>query len=97
MLREKLEQRGVAQVFFEIGALAQIFAINFRHRQTMPPEMPGKFEEGDVLFTHVVQNANRAGRSAGQPDDLASGTAELSLQRLSPARPACGNAARKAV
>ena len=68
MFRKKLEQRCAAQVFFEVGALAQIFAINFRHRQTMPPKMPREFEEGDVFFTHVVQDANgarRAGRTAG--------------------------------
>ena len=47
----------------------------------MPAKMPGKFEKGDVLFAHVVQNADRAGRSAGQPDDLAPGAAELALQR----------------
>ena len=68
MLREKLEQRRVAEVFFEIGALAQIFAIDFRHGQSMPPEVPGEFEKRDVFFTHVVQDANGArssGRSAG--------------------------------
>ncbi len=62
--------------------MAQILGINFRHRQTVAAKMPGKFEEGDVLFAHVVQNANRAEFAAGKPDDLASRTAELALQRL---------------
>ena len=46
--------------------------------------MPGEFEEGDILFAHAVQNANRAEFFAGEPDDLASRTAELTLQRLHP-------------
>ena len=60
MSREKLKKRGVAQIFFEISAVAQILGINFRHRQTVPAKMPGKFEEGDILFAHVIENANRA-------------------------------------
>ena len=54
MLREKLKKRRVPQVFFEISAVAQIFRINFRHRQTVPAKMPGKFQESDVLFAYVV-------------------------------------------
>ena len=60
IVREKLKKRRVAKVFFEISAVAQIFGVNLRHRQTVPAKMPGKFEEGDVLFAHVIQNANRA-------------------------------------
>ena len=70
-----------AQVFFEVGALAQIFAINFRHRQSMPAKMPRKFQESHVLFTHVVQDADGARLAGGQPDDLSSRTAQLSLER----------------
>ncbi len=44
--------------------------------------MAGKFEKGDVLFVHVVQNADRAGLLVGKTDDFASRTAELALQRL---------------
>ncbi len=87
ILREKLEKRGVSQIFFEIGALAQIFRINFRHRQTVPAKMPGKFEESDILFAHVVQNADRAVVLAGQPDDLPPRAAQLALQRLHLRRP----------
>ena len=47
---EELEERGVAEVFFEVGALAQIFGIDFGHRQAVAAKMPGEFEEGDVLF-----------------------------------------------
>ena len=48
----------------------------------MPAKMPGKFDEGDVLFANVVQNANRAGIFAGQPDDIAPRPAELAFQGL---------------
>jgi hypothetical protein len=48
----------------------------------MTPEVPGKFEKSDIFFPHVVQNANCARSSATEPDDLPSGAAEFSLQRL---------------
>ena len=66
MLREELKQRGVPQVFFQISALVQIFGIDFRHRQAVPAEMPGKLQERDVLFAHVVQNADNALAFSGQ-------------------------------
>ena len=87
MLREKLEERGVTQVFLEISALVQILRINFRHRQTVPAKMPRKLEERDVLFAYVIQNANRAAFLVGKPDDVPSRAAQLALQRLdSPSR-----------
>ena len=80
--REKLKERRVSQILLEISAVAQIFRVDFRHRQAVPAKMPGKFEERDVLFAHVIQNANRAALFAGKPDDVAPRAAELSLQRL---------------
>ena len=50
--------------------MAQIFAIDFRHGQSMAAEVPGKLEEGYVLFTHVIQNANGADEPAFKPDDV---------------------------
>jgi hypothetical protein len=47
----------------------------------MSPEVPGKFEESDVFFTHVIQDPNRTRSSAGQPEDFPSRAAEFSLQR----------------
>src|SRR6202158_2083283 len=84
MVGEELKKRGAAKVFFEIRTVAQIFGINFRHRQTAASKVPGKFEEGNILFAHVIQDANGADFFAGQPDDLATRTAELPLQRLHP-------------
>src|SRR5215471_17815862 len=62
--------------------MAQVFAINLRHWQTMATEMPGEFEESSVLFTNAVQDADGGGFAAGQPDDLSTGTAKLALQWL---------------
>ena len=59
MFREKLKERRVAQVFFEISAVVQVFRINFRNWQAVPAKMAGKFKESDVLFADVIQNANR--------------------------------------
>src|SRR6266567_8664684 len=44
--------------------------------------MPGEFQERRVLFTHIVQDADCANLSTSQPDNLASRTPELPLQRL---------------
>ena len=37
---EEFEERGVAQIFFEISALAQIFGINLGNGQPMAAKMP---------------------------------------------------------
>ena len=60
MIGKKLKKRGVAQILFEIGAWFKSSRINFRHGQAVAAKVPGKFEEGDILFAHVIQNANRA-------------------------------------
>ena len=86
MLREKPEKRRVTQVFFEICAMAQVFSIDFRHGQTVPPKVPGEFEESDILFAYLIQNANRAESFVGKPDDFASRTAKLALEWLYPSR-----------
>ena len=61
ILREKFEQRRVAEVLFEICALAQIFRINFRNRQPCRRKCRENSRKRDILFTHAVQNADRAG------------------------------------
>ena len=61
ILRQKLKERSVAEVLFEIGALIQILAIDFGHRQAMLAKVSGKFEEGGILFAHAVENADGAG------------------------------------
>ena len=65
VLGEEVKKRGVAQIFFQIRPLGQILRINFRHRQPVPAEVPGKFQESDVLLAHIVQNADGAGSFVG--------------------------------
>ena len=48
----------------------------------MTPKMPGKFEERDILFAHVIENANRSNAFVRKPDDLSPRSAELALQGL---------------
>ena len=60
ILHQKLKQRGVAQVFLEISAVAQIFGIDLRDGKAVAAKMPGEFQERDVLFAHVIENADRA-------------------------------------
>src|SRR6202040_170087 len=74
----------VSKIFFEISAMIQIFAIDFRDREPVAAKMLGKLQKRHVLFTHAIQNANRGPLFAGKPDDLPPRTAKLALQRLNP-------------
>src|ERR1035437_10656395 len=80
IFRDKLKERRVPQVFLKISAVLQILSIDFRHRQPVPAKMPGKFEEGNVLFEHTVLKANRGTFFADKPDDFTPRAAELVLQ-----------------
>src|SRR5712664_4311035 len=82
VFREEFEKRGVAEVFLEISAVAQVFGVNFRHRQAVAAKMLGKFEKGDVLFSDGVQDADGGDVFVGETDDLAAGTAELALEQI---------------
>jgi hypothetical protein len=50
MTHKKIKECGVAEIFFEIGSLAQCLGINLRHRQSAAVKMPGELKEGDILF-----------------------------------------------
>src|SRR6266851_514843 len=78
---EELEERGVAKVFFEISAVAEVFGVNFRNGKTVATKVFGEFEESGVFFTDAVENADGAFFLARETDDLAAGTAELALER----------------
>ena len=82
--REKLKQRRVSEILFEISALAQILGIDFRHWQAVLAKVPRKFKECGVLFAHAVENANGAESFVFQPYELSPGPAELALQRPDP-------------
>ena len=82
ILSEKFEERGVAEVFFKISAMVQVFGVDFRHGQAVAAKMLRKFEEGGIFFATAVENANGADALIGKADNLPAGTTELALQRL---------------
>ena len=83
IFRQKLKQRGVAQVFFQISALRQIFRVNFRHRQARAGEnaarIPGKRRSLRARRSRMPMALNF---SLDKPDDVTPRAAELALQRL---------------
>lgn len=82
IFREKVEKNRVAEIFFQISAVFEIFGINFRDRQAVFAEVARECEEGKILFANAVENADGADLFVGQANDFSAGTAELPLQRL---------------
>src|SRR5271165_414151 len=80
VLRKEFKERGVAEILLDIRAVAQVLGVYLRHRETVPPKMPGEFEEGAIFFADMVQNANGAMAPAGEPDQVSPRTTELALQ-----------------
>jgi hypothetical protein len=79
ILGKELEKRGVAEVFFEIGAVGKIFGVNFGNGKAVAAKMFGKFEEGGVLFANSVKDSDGAVIFVGEADDFTAGTAQLAL------------------
>ncbi len=79
---EEFEERGVAEVFFEIRAMAQILGVDLGNGKSVAEKMFGEFEKSGVLFADAVENAYGAVLLIGEPDDFAPRTAEFALQRL---------------
>jgi hypothetical protein len=48
----------------------------------VPSKVPGKLKECNILFTDVVQNADRGLLPGRKPDDIPSRPSKLPLQRL---------------
>ena len=61
---EEFEERGVAEVFLEIGAVIEIFGVDFRDGEIVSAEMFGEREEGGILFADVIEDAD-GGAGAG--------------------------------
>ena len=38
--------------------MVQIFRVDFRHGEAVAAKMFREFQEGDVLFPHIVENSN---------------------------------------
>ncbi len=58
VFREQFEERGVAEVFFEVRAVIESFGIDFRDGEAMTAEMFGEGQKGGVFFLDVVENAD---------------------------------------
>src|SRR5258706_9932114 len=79
---KELEERGVAEVFFKIDAVGEIFGIDFRNGKPMTAKVFGECEEGGVFFAYTIEDADGSVFFVGEPDDFAAGAAEFALQRL---------------
>jgi hypothetical protein len=55
---EKFEERGIAEVFFDVSAGVEVFGINFRDGKVMYAEVFGEGEEGGVFFADIVEDAD---------------------------------------
>ena len=77
---QKIKQRRVAEILFQVGAAIQILSVNFRHGKAMLQKMPCESEEGGVLLANVVQDADGALLPVGEADNFASRAAQFSLQ-----------------
>jgi hypothetical protein len=78
---EKFEERGVAEVFFEISAVGEVFGVDFRDGEAVAAKMFGEGEEGGVFFVDAVEDADGGGFFVRKADDFATGAAELTLER----------------
>ena len=48
----------------------------------MAAKVTRKFQEGNILFAHIVKNSDGAYLFVGKPNDLAARTAKLALERF---------------
>ena len=62
--------------------MVEIFAVDFGDGKRVAAKVAGEFEEGDVFFADVIEDADGGGVGGGEADDLASGASQLALQRL---------------
>jgi hypothetical protein len=79
---EKFEERGVAEVFFEIGAVVEVFGVDFGDGEIVAAEMFGEGEEGGVFFADVVEDADGGAPAGSEADDFSAGATEFALERL---------------
>jgi hypothetical protein len=81
MLRQKFKEGGVAEIFFKISALIERVAVDFRNGKAVTAEVAREFEEGEIFFANIVEDADGGGVGSGEADDLAAGAAEFALKR----------------
>ncbi len=78
---EEMEKGGIAEIFFDVSALVDGVAIDFGNGKAVAAKVAGKFEEGEIFFANVIENADGGRAGAAETDDLATGAAELALER----------------
>lgn len=78
---KEFEESGVAEVFFEVSAVGEIFGVDFGDGQAVAAKMLGEFEEGGVFFADVVEDADGGRFFVGQANDFSAGAAEFALER----------------
>ncbi len=79
ILGKKFEKGGVAEVFLEIGAVVEVFGVNFGNGKAVAAKMFRECEEGGVFFANAVENTDGAAILVGEADNFAAGTAEFTL------------------
>ncbi len=61
--------------------MVERFTVNFRDGQAVAAEVAGEFEESEIFFADVVENADGPRLGSGETGDLTAGAAEFALQR----------------
>ena len=80
VVREELIEGGVAEVFFEVGALGKVFGVNSGNWKAMVAEVAGELEEGEVLFADAGEDANGGVGACGEAENCAARSAEFALE-----------------
>jgi len=66
---EEVVKSCVAQVFFKVGALAKVFAVDLGDGQAVEAEVAGEFEEGYILLANGAENSDGGSISGGEADN----------------------------
>ncbi len=59
--------------------MVERFAVNLRDVQAVAAEVAGEFEESEIFFADVVENADCFGARPAEADDLTARAAEFAL------------------
>src|SRR5712692_944741 len=57
---KEFEKGGVAEVFFKVGTVAEVFSVDLRNGKAVAAKVFGEFEESGVFFGDAVENADGA-------------------------------------
>src|SRR5712692_2206106 len=57
---KEFEKGGVAEVFFKVGTVAEVFSVDLRNGKAVAAKVFGEFKEGGVFFADTVEDADGA-------------------------------------